>query len=465
MRTARASFSKHRLNLPVLAIIILVATACATSSDTTQPTTTPETIATTAAPSTTAPSETPPPDVSATQPPTPTTVLPTTSTTLPQPLSDNIAIVTQNSITCSLHSDGTVYCWGGYPFDQDGNRIRFDHDIPNRIAKITNATSITSSRIHVCVTHSDQTVSCWGHNSSGQLGDGTTNNSSSRKPVKAQGISDAIEASAGYDHSCVLHVGGAVSCWGSNEFGQLGNGESSDSYVPARVDGIVDAVAVAAGEDHTCALHAEGAVSCWGSNEFGQLGNGTTENSATPVKVQEITDAVSIAVGYKYSCTIHTKGDVSCWGSNRFGTLGYGDNIDHYDFSVNPELVPGVSQTESLHTDNQYLCALRTDNTAICWGYDKYGIFNGTNGSGADITTPIELSYSRYITSMSAGGGYICVIHTDTTVYCWGYDRIHTIGQNWQEEQITDGKLGRAYTNPNRNLAYIIAPPAQETTA
>ena len=369
--------------------------------------------------------------------------------------------MTQNSITCSLHSAGTVSCWGGYPFDQDGNRIRFDHDIPNGIANITNATSITSSSTHVCVTHADQMVSCWGHNSSGQLGDGTTDNASSSKPVKAQDISDAIEASAAYDHSCVLHVGGAVSCWGSNEFGQLGSGESSDSYIPARVVDIVDAVAVAAGEDHTCALHAGGAVSCWGSNEFGQLGDGTTENSATPVKVQDIADAVSIAVGYRYSCAIHTDEEVSCWGSNRFGTLGHGETIDHYDFSANPARVPGVSQVVSLHTDNQYLCALRSDDTAICWGYDKYGIFSGTDGSETDITTPTELSHSRYITSMSAGGGYICVIHTDTTVYCWGYDRIHTIGENWQEEQITDGKLGRAYTDPNRNLAYIIAPTSE----
>ena len=457
---SRAIFIKHRLSISVLAIVALTATACATGSDSTQSTSLPETIQTATSPSATVLSETPPPEVSATQPPTPATAPTTTSTTIPQPLVDNIAVVTQNSRTCSLHSDGTVSCWGGYPFDQDGNRIRFDHDIPNRIVNITNAISITSSRIHACVIHADQTVSCWGHNSNGQLGDGTTDNSSSKKPVKAQNISDAIDISAGYGHSCVLHVGGAVSCWGSNEFGQLGNGETADSYVPAQVGGIVDAAAVAAGEDHSCALHAGGAVSCWGSNEFGQLGNGTADDSATPVRVQGITDAVTIAAGYRYSCTIHTDGEVSCWGSNRFGTLGHGETIDHYDFSANPARVPGVSQTVSLHTDNQYLCALRADNTAMCWGYDKYGIFSDTDGSGADITAPTELYHSRYITSMSAGGGYICVIHTDTTVYCWGYDRIHMIGENWEEEQVTDGKLGRAYTDPNRNLAYIIAPPA-----
>ena len=351
-----------------------------------------------------------------------------------------------------------MYCWGAYPFDGDGNRVRFDTDIPSKQAGISNAIAIASGIAHTCVVHKDGTVSCWGINFYGVLGGGTTNHSAT--PVKAIGIVDALDINVSGAHSCVLHVGGAVSCWGSNEFGQLGNGENSDSYVPARVAGIVDAVAVAAGEDHTCALHAGGAVSCWGSNEFGQLGDGTTGNSATPVKVQDITDAVSIAVGYRYSCAIHTDGEISCWGSNRFGTLGYGDSIDHYDFSANPTRVLGVSQTVSLHIDEQYVCALRFDDTAICWGYDKYGIFSGTDGSEADITAPTELSYSRYITSMSAGGGYICVIHTDTTVYCWGYDQIHMIGENWQEDEVTDGKLGRAYTDPNRNLAYIIAPTA-----
>ena len=365
--------------------------------------------------------------------------------------------MTDNTSSCSLREDGSVYCWGAHPFDENGNRIRFDTDIPFKQAGISNAIAIAAGIAHTCVVHTDGTLSCWGDNYRGNLGNGTDIYSDT--PVKVSRISDAKDVSAAPDHSCALHAGGAVSCWGSNEFGQLGNGEAADSYVPARIDGIVDAASVAAGGDHSCALHAGGAVSCWGSNEFGQLGNGTTDDSATPVRVQGITDAVSIAVDYRYSCAIHTDGEVSCWGSNRFGTLGHGETIDHYDFSANPARVPEVSQTASLHTDRQYLCALRADNTAICWGYDKYGIFSGTDGSGADITAPTELYHSRYITSMSAGGGYICVIHTDTTIYCWGYDRIHMIGENWEEEQVTDGKLGRAYTDPNKNLAYIIAPP------
>ena len=304
--------------------------------------------------------------------------------------------------------------------------------------------------------HADGTVSCWGGNRNGRLGDGTDTGSAT--PVKVINITDATDVSVGSDHSCVLHAGGAVSCWGSNEFGQLGNGETADLYVPAQIGGIVDAVAVSAGEDHTCALHAGGAVSCWGSNEFGQLGNGTTDNSAAPARVSGITDAVAVVADYRYSCVIHAVGEVSCWGSNRFGTLGQGNSIDPYDFSENPTRVPEVSQAASLHTDEQYLCALRSDNTAICWGYDKYGIFSGTNGSAADITAPTELSYSRYIISMSAGGGYICVIHTDTTVYCWGYDPIYSVGKS--SEQANSGKLGRAYIDPNRNLAYIIAPSA-----
>ena len=368
-----------------------------------------------------------------------------------------------------------------------------DDNIPTKQAGISNAIAITAGTHRKCVVHAYGTISCWQGNSA---------------PVEVENIADAIGVQSAREHTCAVHADGTVSCWGSNEFGQLGNGETADSYVPARVGGIVDAVAVAAGDNHSCALHADGSVSCWGSNGSGQLGDGTTDDSATPVKVTGITDAVSVAVDQEYSCVVHADRGVSCWGSNLFGILGYYLRSDDYDFSISPVSlnrislkpirVPEVSGAMSLHTNSQFLCALRIDNTAICWGYDKYGVFNclydnfsmwleGGIGRGSEYsvpdcraetcphsiyrkgleanpenegwpvcsTLPTELIYTRKITSMSTQEGFICATHADTTAFCWGYD---IVIQN-SEGSLFSGKSGKAYTDPNMNLAYIIASP------
>jgi len=110
--------------------------------------------------------------------------------------------------------------------------------------------------------------------------------SNSPTPVSVSGVSDATQISAGFGHSCALRTGGTISCWGYNNYGQLGNGTTgSPSLTPVPVSGVSDATQISAGESHTCALRAGGTISCWGSNGYGQLGNGTTTNSPTPVPV------------------------------------------------------------------------------------------------------------------------------------------------------------------------------------
>jgi alpha-tubulin suppressor-like RCC1 family protein len=142
---------------------------------------------------------------------------------------------------------------------------------------------------------------------------------------EVQLIVNATKIVGGYGHSCAILMDGTAQCWGYNNYGQLGRGSLvAYGLYPVSVIGISDATSVGAGRFHTCAALRSGVVQCWGSNVYGQLGNGTSTDSATPVTVSGITNAVTIGLSDYHSCAVLKGGSVKCWGENAYGELGDG---------------------------------------------------------------------------------------------------------------------------------------------
>jgi len=149
--------------------------------------------------------------------------------------------------------------------------------------------------------------------------------------------------SAGSFHACAVVTGGAVKCWGYNLGGATGTPSPPDEvHTPALVAGVSGATAVAAGEYQSCAVVAAGTMTCWGSNDHGQMGTGggaLTPNQP-PTAVSGLTGAVWAGGGSFHSCALLGNGGVRCWGGNNYGQLGNGDGSQ--GLSNSPVAVLGI---------------------------------------------------------------------------------------------------------------------------
>jgi alpha-tubulin suppressor-like RCC1 family protein len=112
------------------------------------------------------------------------------------------------------------------------------------------------------------------------------------------GVTSPIALAVGLSDTCAVLGDGTVHCWGWNRYGELGNGSTTDSSIPVAVPGITDAVGVADGAHHTCAVLSGGAVQCWGWNSMGELGEGTQTSRCSPVTVTGVTAAIAVDVNF-----------------------------------------------------------------------------------------------------------------------------------------------------------------------
>ena len=270
------------------------------------------------------------------------------------------AIAANGQHSCAMYGDGTVYCWGANYDGENGNGYRVLSTTPVGVAGLsgTTVTAVSVDGWHSCVLLSAGTVDCWGYNSNGQLGKGTTTDSSTPGQVSgpSTGILSGVTAiDAGEYYNCALLSDTTVDCWGANYDGQLGNNSTTDSSKPVAVSGLTGVTAISAGDEFTCALLGTGAVWCWGWNFYGQLGNGSTTDSHVPVQVTGITTATAITAGGFHACARLSDGAVQCWGANFDGQLGNGTVADH---EATPVAVSGLANATAIAGGTYTTCAL-----------------------------------------------------------------------------------------------------------
>lgn len=278
------------------------------------------------------------------------------------------------------------------------------------------ASSIAVGNDHACAVTTSGAVQCWGSNAYGQLGDNSFVIRSA--PVAVSGLASGVASvGAGWIHSCALTSAGGVRCWGANFDGQLGNGSTTTSAVPVNTTGLTAGVAVlSVGQGHNCAVTTAGALKCWGANSYGQLGDGTTTARSTPIDVTGLGSGVaSVATGNGHTCAQMTSGGVKCWGANANGQLGDGTTTSR----LTPVDVSGLpSGISAIVAGYLSTCAITSSGTMKCWGYNAFGQLG--DGTSTQRTTPVDVVGVSGVAEIAAGWYHTCARRTDGALVCWG---------------------------------------------
>jgi alpha-tubulin suppressor-like RCC1 family protein len=339
--------------------------------------------------------------------------------------------------TCAVTRAGAAYCWGRNTYGQLGDGTIDARLTPTPVVGLSSGVaSISAGHSHTCAVTTAGAAYCWGLNGNGQLGDGTTTRRSTPTPVV--GLSSGVASiSAGFSHTCALTTSGAVLCWGHNSYGELGDGTTTYRLTPMPVVGLssgVASISVRVHAQHTCAVTTAGAAYCWGSNYYGQLGDGTKTNRLTPTPVVGLSSGVaSISAGGNNTCAVTTAGAAYCWGLNGSGQLGDGTKTNRLTPTPVVGLSSGVASISAVHL---HTCAVTTAGAAYCWGHNSYGEVGDGTTTARSTPTPVA-GLSSGVASISAGNKHTCALTTAGAVYCWGGNGTGQLGDGTTTQRYT----------------------------
>jgi alpha-tubulin suppressor-like RCC1 family protein len=339
--------------------------------------------------------------------------------------------------SCVITTAGGARCWGQGDQGQLGNGSFVSRVEPVDVSGFASGiAAIAPGGQHTCALTTAGGVWCWGRNFEGELGNGTFTDAGSNVPVAVSGLSSGVEAiAAGTTHTCAITTGGELWCWGANEHGQLGDGTTTNRSTPVAVTGLASGVSlVSAGAWHTCAVTAGGTVQCWGSNQFGELGDGSVADHATPAPISTLMGGLaveSISSSGHHNCVLTTGGDAWCWGWNGSGQLGH---VTASPYAYRPYPLPvsrgnGIAVISAGATHN---CASTTEGHVECWGSNTVGELG--DGSVRQSSVPITTAGPVHATAVAASS-HSCALTTSGGVECWGYNSDGGLGDGTQVDR------------------------------
>jgi alpha-tubulin suppressor-like RCC1 family protein len=260
--------------------------------------------------------------------------------------------------TVFLKTDGTVMACGNNNIGQLGDGTTVIQSNPVYVLtsgsdqsanKLLGVTQVACGDNHTVFLKTDATAMACGGNFYGQLGN-RTNDAVNNPTVVLRTFTEPLgfisQVSCGRFHTVFLKIGGTVVACGKNDSGQLGDGTTDDSNKEVNVltsgsdqtaNKLEDVTQVACGRFHTVFLKTDGTVMACGYNNSGELGDGTNVNQSNPVyvltsgsdqsanRLSGILEIVSSSSASHF-ITRNTDNSIIMWGDNSDSQLGNGGN-------------------------------------------------------------------------------------------------------------------------------------------
>jgi len=222
--------------------------------------------------------------------------------------------------------------------------------------------------------------------------------------------------------------------WGQNQFGGLGQNNTTEYSSPIQLPGTSNVWAsLAMGEgagpsDNISAIKTDGTLWAWGKNDYGQLGQNNKTYYSSPVQIPGTTWSL-VSIGHKTSIATKTDGTLWTWGDNGWGQLGTNQAYAQINAASSPVQIPGTwSRPSPSVYQNAY--AIKSNGTLWAWGRGGSGrMAQNIEGDGVNRSSPTQIpgtSWSR----VSAVGGAALAIRTDGTLWAWGANNSGQLGQN-----------------------------------
>jgi alpha-tubulin suppressor-like RCC1 family protein len=335
-------------------------------------------------------------------------------------ISGVVQVVASGNSSLVVRADGTVRAWGGNGGAVLGDGTGVEQPLPV-CSLLSGVKSLSNAGSHGLALMQDTSVWSWGVGSFGLLGDGVVTSHVVASPKKIQGFTGVVAVASGYLHSVALRSDGTVWAWGSNTSGQLGNGTTNDSGVPMQVAGLTGITSIAAGKNHSLARRNDGAVFAWGDNTFGQLGDGTQTDRWSPVRLTGFT-ASSVSANDNHSLAIRADGTLWGWGDGTsLGLVSPGI----IQYVTAPAKL--VSFTNVVQVSNQYGLngILRADGTVWYLGSGLAGRYGGNLIS--DVETQFVLP--KPAIGVAVGQDHVMVLLNDGTVQVMGGNSNSELGR------------------------------------
>lgn len=276
----------------------------------------------------------------------------------------------------AIKADGSMWSWGNNYSGQLGIGSNVSQLIPTRIGVGTTWKYVSAGEEHTIAIKSDGTIWSWGNNSYGQLGQGTTDTATNHiNPVKiGTGTSWKTVSTRDY-HVLAVKTDGTLWSWGRNNYGQLGQGTSDTTTThnyPVQVGASNLWKIISSGFQYSLGIKSDGTLWSWGHNDLGKLGQGTSDGGTThntPIQVGSDTTWGVVMAGQNHAIATKSDGTLWSWGTNGSGQLALGDTVQRNT----PVRIGSGTTWKFISVPSYSTYAIRTDGTFWSCGYNGYG--------------------------------------------------------------------------------------------